>query len=55
MAGAESFPENRQVCASDSYSCRKGGLDVAVDAAGRVLILDSVAAKVLVMERVTTG
>ena len=55
VAGAESFPENRQVCAGDSYSCRKGGLDVAVDAAGRVLILDSVAAKVLVMERLPAG
>lgn len=48
VAGAESFPENREACSSPN-DCRHGGLDAVVDAAGRVLILDLVRADVRVM------
>lgn len=51
VAGPESFPENARVCGS--ANCSRGGLDGAVDAQGRIYILDRVRADVRVMERLT--
>lgn len=48
VAGPESFPENWQKCSLD---CTMGGLDAAVDSAGRIYVLDLVAADVRVMAR----
>ena len=50
VAGSESFPENAHVC-NDLNDCVNGGLDAAVDAAGRIYILDIVAGNVRVMKR----
>jgi hypothetical protein len=52
VAPPESFSENRQACES-LEDCQHGGLDVAVDRAGRVCILDRVTAEIRVMARVT--
>jgi hypothetical protein len=48
VAGAESFQENAKVCGPND--CTLGGLDGAVDAGGRVYILDLVARNVRIME-----
>lgn len=48
VAGAESFAENARVCGPND--CTLGGLDGVADAAGRIYILDLVAANVRVME-----
>ncbi len=56
VAGVESFPENARVGAGDGVSCtNRASLDLATDAAGRVYILDTVTAKVHVMERKPKG
>jgi len=49
VAGAESFAENAKVCGPSD--CTVGGLAGAVDADGRVYILDFVANNIRVMER----
>lgn len=49
VAGAESFAENAKVCGPND--CTVGGLAGAVDAEGRIYILDFVANNVRVMER----
>ena len=49
VAGTESFAENAKVCGPSD--CTLGGLAGAVDARGRIYILDLVAAEVRIMER----
>ena len=49
VAGTESFADNRRQC-SDPNDCTRGGLDVAVDALGRIHILDRVTGEVRVMQ-----
>jgi hypothetical protein len=49
VAGPESFAENAKVCGPND--CTLGGMDGAVDAEGRVLILDFVTGTVRVMQR----
>jgi len=49
VAGAELFAENTKVCGPND--CTVGGLAAAVDADGRIYILDFVANNVRVMER----
>jgi hypothetical protein len=49
VAGTESFTENAKVCGPSD--CTLGGLAGAVDARGRIHILDFVAGEVRVMER----
>ncbi len=49
VAGAESFPDNCRT--GDLSDCTTGGLDAAVDAQGRIYILDLAAADVRVMKR----
>jgi hypothetical protein len=52
VAGPESFPENARVSSGDSLSdSTHGGLDAAVDSAGRIYILDLVTADIRVMAR----
>lgn len=51
VAGAESFAENARVCGPND--CTMGGLAGAVDAQGRIYILDFVANNVRVMARKT--
>jgi hypothetical protein len=52
VAGPESFPENAKVAAGDSLSDgTHGGVDAAVDAEGRIYILDLVKGDVRVMAR----
>jgi hypothetical protein len=52
VAGVEAFSENAKACAAnDPSDCTKGGLDAAVDADGRVYVLDLVAGDVRVMVR----
>lgn len=51
VAGVESFPENYRVAAGEGLSDgTHGGLDAAVDTAGRIHILDLVTAEIRVME-----
>jgi len=50
VAGPESFPENAGAC-SDLNDCVHGGLDAAVDAQGRISILDIVTRQVAIMKR----
>lgn len=50
VAGTESFPENAKVC-SNLNDCTRGGMDAAVDAEGRIYILDFIAGDVRVMKR----
>lgn len=53
VAGAESFIENRRACSLDGLSnCRTGGMDVAVDSKGRVLVMDPVERAVRIFERI---
>ena len=53
VAGADSFTENRAACSSNGLSnCRKGGMDVAVDSNGRVLVMDPVERVVRIFERI---
>jgi len=49
VAGPESFSENWQKCSPSD--CTTGGLDAAVDAGGRIYILDVVEANVRIMAR----
>ncbi len=49
VAGPELFAENRRACTPDD--CRTGGLDVAVDSKGRILVLDQVAGTVRIFTR----
>jgi hypothetical protein len=49
VAGPESFSENWQKCSPSD--CTTGGLDAAVDSAGRIYILDVVEASVRIMAR----
>ncbi|HIE26722.1 TPA: hypothetical protein EYP66_05510 [Candidatus Poribacteria bacterium] len=44
VAGPEAFTENQKSCApiNELSSCQTGGLDVAVDSQGRVLVMDPV-------------
>lgn len=49
VAGVESFVENGKACGP--ADCTAGGLDAAVDAQGRIYILDLVTADVRVMKR----
>ncbi len=43
VAGPEGFAENWRVCILNALSnCQTGGLDVAVDSMGRILVLDPV-------------
>lgn len=50
VAGPEQFPEQTAICNElTPNSCTKGGLDVALDAQGRALVLDVVARQVLTM------
>ncbi len=52
VAGPESFAQHDSICASKgSEGCNIGGLDVAVDAAGRVLVLDPFTAQVRIFVR----
>jgi len=47
----ETFSENAKACGPSD--CTAGGLDVAVDAAGQIYILDFVTGQVRVMQRKT--
>ncbi|MHB8521134.1 MAG: NHL repeat-containing protein [Limisphaerales bacterium] len=49
VAGPESFAENARACAGED--CTHGGLDAAVDADGRICVLDLVAGDVQIMVR----
>jgi hypothetical protein len=49
VAGPESFAANVKACA-DPGDCTKGGLDAAVDAQGRIHILDRVTAEIRVLQ-----
>lgn len=49
VAGPETFAENAKVC--DPSDCTTGGLDAAVDATGRIYVLDLVANDIRVMTR----
>ena len=51
VAGPESFVENAKACSGDASECHQGGLDAAVDARGRIYILDLVANDIRVMAR----
>jgi hypothetical protein len=51
VAGVETFSENARACGPSD--CTAGGLDVAVDAQGRIYILDRVTGDVRVMQRMT--
>lgn len=47
VAGTTAFPENSQGCSLGRLSnCQTGGLDVAVDSQGRVLVMDPLAGSV---------
>jgi len=50
VAGTESFPENARAC-TDLNDCTRGGMDAAVDATGRIYILDFIAGDIRVMKR----
>lgn len=51
VAGPESFPENAKTCAAKGLGdCTQGGLDAAVLADGRIVILDLVTGDVRVMK-----
>lgn len=51
VAGADSFAENSRVCISEGFqSCRTGGLDVASDSQGRVIVMDPVEKAVRIFE-----
>ena len=54
VAGAESFARHDEICAG-AGDCNRGGLDVAVDAAGRVLVLDPLTADVRIFVRKETS
>lgn len=52
VAGAESFAENSRVCVSEGPQyCKTGGLDVASDSQGRVIVMDPVEKAVRIFER----
>jgi hypothetical protein len=52
VAGPEAFRENAQACSSPN-DCLHGGLDVAVDSAGQIVILDLVTGEIRRMRRRT--
>jgi hypothetical protein len=49
VAGTETFAENARQCGNPG-NCTRGGLDVAVDSRGRILILDRATGEVRTME-----
>ena len=49
--GPESFLENAKACSGEGADCHQGGLDAAVDSAGRVYVLDLVAQDIRIMAR----
>ena len=51
VAGPESFPEAAKASATDDADGTQGGLDAAVDATGRIYILDIAAGDVRIMAR----
>jgi hypothetical protein len=53
VAGSEVFSENAKSCAIDGFSnCRTGGMDVAVDSKGRVIVMDPVEKAVRIFKRI---
>jgi hypothetical protein len=53
VAGPEVFAQNAKSCSLNGlYNCRTGGMDVAVDSKGRVIVMDPVERVVRVFERV---
>ena len=56
VAGPESFAENWRVCTlNGSSNCQTGGLDVAVNSQGNVLVLDPVESVVKVFTQIQNG
>jgi len=52
VAGAELFVRNVEICVPDEHSdCQSGGIDVAVDSKGRILVLDPLGKSVRVFIR----
>ena len=49
VAGSESFAENLRQCPNPG-DCTRGGLDVAVDSRGRILVLDRVTGEVRTLQ-----
>jgi len=54
VAGSEAFAKNAKVCAlgGGPFGCRTGGMDVAVDSSGSVLVMDPVEKVVRIFERI---
>ena len=53
VAGPEAFSKNAKSCSLNGLSnCRTGGMDVAVDSKGRVIVMDPVERVVRIFERV---
>jgi hypothetical protein len=53
VAGPEAFAQNAKSCSLNGLSnCRTGGMDVAVDSKGRVIVMDPVERVVRIFERV---
>ncbi len=53
VAGSELFSENTRACELDDLSnCQTGGMDVAVDSKGRVIVMDPVERAIRIFQRI---
>ena len=53
VAGPKSFVENARSCALGGMAdCRSGGMDIAVDSKGRVIVMDPVGKTVRIFKQI---